>query len=181
MNVSVTIPTRGDVDLTPVLEVLPFDDIVIWDNSQRENLGAYARYAAIAEAKHDLIFTIDDDVIFRRAAELVDVYEPGKVAVNYQEPWDIPWGGRGSIFHRDLPAQVFARYAEHYPIDDEFRVYYADGIFSLLTQPISIVVDLGYEDLPHGFAPGRLSTSPGWYDHRRPEMHRRASELLAFA
>ncbi len=176
VDVSCIIPTRGDCDLTPVLEVLPQEwEFIIWDNSKREDMGAYGRYAGIPEASHDLIFSIDDDVIFRRAAELVDVYEPGKVAVNYQEPWDIPWGGRGTIFHRDLPEQVFALYGEHFPRDHEFHVYYADGIFSMLTQPIAVVVDYGYEDLPIGFAPGRLSTSPGWYDYRRPEMFRRAA------
>lgn len=64
VKVSVVIPTRGDHDLTPILDSLSgFDDIVIWDNSKRENLSVYGRYAAITEARHPLILTQDDDVI----------------------------------------------------------------------------------------------------------------------
>jgi hypothetical protein len=175
MNVSCVIPTRGDVDLSPILETLPFDDVIVWDNAEREDLGIYARYAAIAEAKHDIVVTQDDDVIVTCWPELLAAYEPGILTVNYPEPWDIPWVARGAIFDRDLPARAFDRYWAAYPDDDLFRRYVCDAAFALLTP--TRVIDEGSVDLPHGFADGRVSTSPGWYDDRRPEIQRRCLQL----
>ena len=50
MSVSAVLVTRGNVDMTAIVESLPFDDVVVWDNSIRNDLGIYGRYAAIAEA-----------------------------------------------------------------------------------------------------------------------------------
>jgi hypothetical protein len=88
VNVSAIIVTRGDVDLEPVLDSLPWEwEIVVWDNSygyvKRQppggrdwntwthlgrgnppaDLSVYGRYAAIEYASHDLIYVQDDDVI----------------------------------------------------------------------------------------------------------------------
>lgn len=177
MNVSAVIVTRGDVDLSPILSSLPFDDIVVWDNSQREDLGLYGRYAAIAEAKHEVIYTQDDDLVVPLAAELVDFYQPGRLTVNMPYSHDIPWPSRGSVFDRDLPEQVFARYRERFEVDRWFTHYGCDGIFCLLAD--TRVVDLGHENLAHAFTPGRISTSPGWYDEKRPLIVERAQAVAA--
>lgn len=88
MNVSAIIVTRGDVDLTPVLESLPNEwEKIVWINGQRldlydaigasndlrhilpafpekwPDLSVYGRYAAIEHASYDLIYVQDDDVI----------------------------------------------------------------------------------------------------------------------
>lgn len=86
MNVSACLVTRGDVDMSPVITSLTavgIDDIVVYDNSKRENLAVYGRYAAIAEAKHDLIYVQDDDVIVSDPLEIVNewVYEGAKRAL----------------------------------------------------------------------------------------------------
>ncbi len=177
LNVSAVIPTRGDVDLAPILESLPFRDVVIWDNSKRpRDYGIYGRYAAIREAKYPVVVTQDDDLIVTCWLDLLDAYQPGWLTVNYPEPWDIPWVARGAIFDCDLPGRAFQRYLARFPFDRYFTHSACDGVFALLTQRVQ-VIDEGSVDLPHGFAPGRVSTSPGWYDGLRPLIQQRCAEL----
>ncbi len=180
MNVSCVIPTRGDVDLTQVLESLPFDDVIVWDNSQSEDLGIYARYAAITKAKHDVIVTQDDDVIVTCWPEILQAYEPGVLTVNYPEPWDVPWVAAGGIFDRNLPTEAFNTYLEQYEFDDLFTHRICDAVFGLLTEKVK-VIDRGYLDLPHGYHAGRVSTSPNWYDGDRAEGKRRCEALKVAA
>ena len=158
-----------------ILDSLPFTDQVVWDNAQREDLGIYGRYAAIAEAKHDVIATQDDDLIVTCWDELLQAYEPGKVLCNYPQPWEIPWVARGALFHRGLPERAFARYLAKYEQDRFFTHHACDGIFTLLSE--CKVVDFGSVDLPHGFNDGRVSTSPGWYDKKRPLIQARCRDL----
>lgn len=176
MNISACLVTRGDIDLTPILDSLPFDDVVVWDNSKRPDKGIYGRYAAIREAKHPVVYTQDDDVLVSGFAAILDAYQPGVLTVNYPQPWDIPWVARGAIFDSDLPGRAFSRYLARYAFDGYFTHSACDGVFALLSE--TNVIDVGSEDLPHGFAAGRVSTSPGWYDDRRPEIQRRCQELL---
>lgn len=97
MNVSVVIPTRGNVDLRPIIDSFPDDwEIVIYDNGAgvvrvidpahsnggrdtltvtgRPDLAVYARYAAVEWASHDLVFTQDDDAIISDPQEIVDAW-----------------------------------------------------------------------------------------------------------
>src|SRR5262245_25366483 len=49
-DVSAVIVTRGNVDLQPILDTLPYDDIVVWDNSKRPtDLKILGRYEALEE------------------------------------------------------------------------------------------------------------------------------------
>jgi hypothetical protein len=156
--------------MTPILDTLPYDEVIVWDNAKREDLGIYGRYAAIAEAKHDLIYTQDDDLLVTCHDKLLQHYD-GRVLCNYPQPWDIPWVARGALFHRDTPFKAFARYLAAYPQDRYFTHFACDGVFTLLSE--CKVVDEGSVDLPHGFDEGRVSTTPGWYDEKRPEIERR--------
>ena len=97
MKASAIIVTRGNVDLAPVLESLPWEwEIVVWDNSHgyanrqppggrdwntwtsigrgpnAPDLSVYGRYAAIKYASHDLIYVQDDDVIVSDPQAIVD-------------------------------------------------------------------------------------------------------------
>jgi hypothetical protein len=166
--------------MEPILATLPYDDIVVWDNSEREDLGIYGRYAAIAEAKHDVIYTQDDDLLVTCHDQLAAAYEPGRVLCNDPQPWDIPWVARGAIFDCDLPGRAFGRYLARYPFDRYFTHRACDGIFGLLSENV-VVIDEGSEDLPHGFADGRVSTGGGWYDRDRPMIQQRCAELQAVA
>lgn len=63
-KVSAVIVTRGDVDLTAIRNsLLPFGETIVWDNSEREDRSCYGRFAAAREAKHDLVYFQDDDVL----------------------------------------------------------------------------------------------------------------------
>ncbi len=181
LNVSAVIPTRGDVDLTPILESLPFQDVIVWDNSKRcRDYGIYARYAAIRQAKNSVVVTQDDDLLVPCWLEILAAYQPGVLVCNYPEPWDIPWVARGAIFDCDLPGRAFSKYLAKFPFDRYFTHRACDGIFALLTDDV-VVIDEGSEDLPHGFAEGRVSTGGGWYDRDRPMIQQRCAELQAVA
>lgn len=180
--VSAVLVTRGDCDLSEITDSIRFagiEDIVVWDNAVRGDLGIYGRYAAIAEAKHDVIVTQDDDVLVNCWADILAAYEPGRLTVNYPEPWDIPWVARGAIFDRALPGVAHGRYLGAYEMDRLFTHSICDAVFSLLTP--TTVLDFGSVDLPHGFLGGRVSTSEGWYDVRRPEAQRRCGSLRCSA
>ncbi len=149
--VSAVIPTRGDVPLDEVLDSLPRDwQKVVWDNSQRHDLGVYGRYAAIAECEHDLIWTQDDDVIVSDPQAIVDAW-----AARYEEEFfrwsDVMSIGRfiqnspvvcnmpqefrhdfyrdhalvgfGAVFHRDAPQMAFRRFFEGIPRTDSLPVH----------------------------------------------------------
>lgn len=172
-DVSAVLVTRGDVDLDPILATLPFDDVIVWDNSVREDIGAYGRYAAIEEAKHDVIYTQDDDVIVTGIDQLLAAYEPGVMTINHppEQPLDIPWNGKGGIFDRCLPAKAFARYLGRYPFDRYFTHHVCDGVVGLLTEVKAIYG--GHENLPQAYQLGRISTTDGWYEERRPMIMER--------
>lgn len=78
MNVSAIIVTRGDVDLSQIIDSLEdalVDEVLIWNNGDRQlqwltpryepvaDLAVYGRYAAIEYAKNDFIYVQDDDCL----------------------------------------------------------------------------------------------------------------------
>ena len=109
--------------------------------------------------------------------QLLASYEPDTLLCNYPHPWDIPWVARGALFDRDLPARAFAKWDIQFERDRDFTHYMCDGVLALLTPNVK-VVDYGSEDLSYCDDPGRISTSGGWYDHRRPLIQSRCAELL---
>lgn len=169
--------TRGDCDMTAIVESLPYDEVIVWDNSSGPDLGIYGRYAAIAHARHDVIYTQDDDLLVTCHDDLLAEYEPGVVYCNYPEPWDIPWVARGALFDRQLPGIAFARYLAVHPMDQYFTHRACDGVFTLLSDRVK-VIDHGSVDLPQAFEGERISTSPGWYDGDRPKIQERCAALL---
>lgn len=93
--VSAIIVTRGDADLTEILDSLPAEwERVVWTNgdccvvtpnrdakvpshvsSGAPDLSVYGRYAAIEHASHDLIYVADDDVIVSDPQKIVDTWD----------------------------------------------------------------------------------------------------------
>lgn len=161
----------------PILESLPFDDIVVWNNAEREDLGIYGRYAAIAEAKHDVIVTQDDDLIVTCWPQILEAYQPDTLTVNYPQPWDIPWVARGAVFDRHLPERAFQRWDVMYERDRDFTHYQCDGVFAILTANRH-VIDCGSTDLPYCNDQGRISTSGGWYNDKRPAIFDKCGALV---
>ncbi len=179
-DVSAVIVTRGDVDLAEILEPMPFDDIVVWDNSKRKwDAKVYGRYlGAERAARNDVIFFIDDDVVFSAFDELLAAYEPGQITSNMPSPWYERTGydgwkcgmvGAGSLVPAGLWEEPFERYWKHYPVDDRF-LNGCDWVFGVLA-PHSRH-DFGYRILDVASAPGRLWTSSGGADNRHTMLER---------
>jgi hypothetical protein len=179
-EVSACLVTRGDVDLSEILDSLPYTDVVVWNNSQREDLKTYGRYAAIAEAKHDVIYLQDDDIVFLHHAELLAAYEPNTVVANMSDGWvekrnmtDSLFVGAGALVDRHVPALAFARYDRLFPRDDIFH-YYPEAILTIPSKRKR--VDLPVEVLPWGYAPNRMNAQP-WFEDGRAESIRRGRKV----
>ena len=83
MNVTAVVVTRGDHPLDEVLAPLSvFQETIVWDNSQREDLSVYGRYAALAEVKTHWVIVQDDDCVVDDPERLVQVAEVGFVVCN---------------------------------------------------------------------------------------------------
>lgn len=163
-RVSAVIVTRGNVNLNPILETLPYDDVVVWDNSRRQDWKIYGRYVAIEEAKHDVIYFQDDDVIFTAHDALLSAYEPGRIVANMDARWvancgyhDLVMVGAGSLCDRQIPAETFRRYFDMFPLDDEFLLE-CDFVLGVLAPWRR--VDVGYRVREFVSAPDRLCMQP---------------------
>lgn len=182
-KVSVVIPTRGNVDMTEILESLEkagFRDVIVWDNSKRENLGLYGRFAAIADAKHHVIATQSDDVVVTHWAEILEAYEPGVVTISYPQEWDIPWICCGTVFDKGMERAAFDLYFTQYEDDEDFRFFICDGIFALLALPRKVLA-YPYKELAWANDADRVSTGGNWYDGRRTLIPERCNHLLGVA
>lgn len=161
-NVSAVIVTTGRTDLTPVLESLIFDDVVIWDNSKElVDQMTFGRALAVQRARYPVIWSQDDDIVHTRNDQLriVSEYEYGVLTGCMWPEWsdgaraqgipdgydDLVFAGSGSIYHRDVPGQAVALYLEHFPLDDFFRLW-ADTIIGILAPTRQL--DIRFEALP---------------------------------
>lgn len=185
-DITAIIVTRGDVNLHPCLETLPYEDIVVWDNSKSDyDYKIFGRYAAIPEAKHSVVYWQDDDVIFREHAELMRRYQPGVAIVNMDEAWVQGAGygnhtalfGAGSLCDAHLPHEVFSKYLEQHPWDDDLLVE-CDFAFGTLVNWFR--VDLGYDVREFADNPDRLYQQPGQTE-RKWRMINRCLEMRKLA
>lgn len=168
------IVTRGDVDLSPVLDSLIFDDVVIFDNSvePRDEM-TYGRVLATRRAKHSVIFSIDDDIIHTPENQLriLSAYKPGVLTGCMWPEWsdgakaqgiengydDLVFPGSGSVYDRDVPWAATAEYLANYPHDDFFRLW-ADTIIGVLAPTQQL--DIRFDALPCADADNRMANLP---------------------
>jgi hypothetical protein len=157
-EVTACLITRGDTDLRPIIDTLPYEDVIVWDDT-RPDLKVYGRYQAVREAPNGVVYLQDDDCVFRHHDDLLAAYEPGVLVANWGHG-DTPCGYEdvalvhgGAIVDRDLPERAFARYLEHFLADDDFHRE-ADMISGCLT-PFKHV-RLPYEILPLASHPSRM-------------------------
>ncbi len=177
--VSAVLITRGDVDVEPILATLPYTDVVVWNATERANdASCYSRYLAAEEARHDVIYFQDDDLLFTAHADLLDAYQPGRITGNMPSPWyererydrvGCVLTGAGALVPRDLWVTAFQRYWLDWPWDDLFETY-CDHISGILTP--STRVDLGYTILPHATDPGRINTTAGQAERKQAVINR---------
>ncbi len=182
-QVSAVLVTRGNVDMTEILDQLTADgieDIVIWNNAERDpDLSCYGRYAAISEAKNEYIFHQDDDLV-SPVGELLKHYDPVRdrhaILMNNRIDEEWPLTAIGALFHRDILPGTFDSYIEEYGFDDDFcRV--CDVIFAY-QHPIRRVV-LGYRDLPWASDPASSMYLEDGHMQVRIRARQRIFDLIA--
>jgi hypothetical protein len=129
MNVSACIATRGDVNMSPILDSLPENwEVVLWNNGlglvgtwrpheqlediEVHDLGPYGRFAAIAYASHEIIYVQDDDVI---------VSDPEAIVAEWWRVHGGPEWRRLQGGTRHLKEHLVAN------MPQEFRAHYPDS------------------------------------------------------
>jgi hypothetical protein len=172
--------TRGDVDLDPILQTLPYGEIIVWDNSTRPvDYKAFGRYMGILEASRSVIYFQDDDCIVRCHDQLMADYEDGVLLANMPRAKQLEYPdtaliGWGSLFHRDLPFLAFERYGKFFSTTDNlFLRVSADFVFPLLTP--RKVKDYGVEELPYSGAKGRTWRRRSYPRQKRISLSRARS------
>lgn len=189
-EVCAVLVTRGDVDMAPIIAELPYEEILVYDNSQRPiDFKVFGRYMGILETSKPIIYFQDDDCLVRNHAALLDAYKPGHVVGNFRDDVarykfyeDTTLLGWGSLFDRGLPFDAFFRYARYHPLDWQFMTGLgAEFTFPMLTPNRKILVDIEAggavewlkEDGAEIFARSdRMSNQPGFKEELDDVMRR---------
>lgn len=190
-DVSAVLVTRGDVDLGPIIETLPYGELVIWDNSKRPyDAGVFGRYVAIGETTRPLVYFQDDDCLVSCHDALLAAWEPGHVVGNafddaerlkrYEGTTLLGWG---ALFDADLPWQAFTYYARFHPMEELWQAHApglgAEIVFPMLTPSKTITHGVTWldEDGPVLERPNRMWKQPTFYEDTRWWMNRARSLL----
>lgn len=174
-DVTACLITRGDTDLTPILDTLPYGEILVWDTSRPDQKVA-GRYQLVSEASNPVVYLQDDDCVFRHHDELLESYEPGRLVANWghgETPCgydDVALVHGGALVDKDLPGLALARYLEHFPRDDDF-LREADMIVGCLTPHTHL--RLPYEILPLASHPSRMCNQ-SWQREKKMRVTNRA-------
>jgi hypothetical protein len=149
--VTAVLVTRGDQPemMKRIQKSLIFDDVVVWDNSVREDRKTAGRYWALLEETKGIVYFQDDDVIVPTETQwrLLETYMSGVVIANWghgENPAgydDLPLVCGGAVLDAELPWEAANRYLEQWPLDEDF-LYYCDFAIGVL-----------YEDFRHLFLP----------------------------
>ena len=166
-EVSCVIVTRGNVDLSEIRASLPFEDVVIWDNSERNEM-VFGRYCGAERAKHGVIAVQDDDAIIEDWPRILAEYEPDAIACNMSPahraayaPTGVALVGFGAVFHRSLIQRTLDRYCRRFPKDELF-MRECDRVFTALN-PVKVVT-VPYRNLPHEETTDRM-----WREQRHAD------------
>lgn len=155
-SVSAVIPSRGDVDTIVIVRHLrtypEIDDIEVI-------VGAtpYNRYRTAAAARHDVIFTQDDDCL-TDIRPVLDAYQPGRITNAMTESHLKAYPGRqtlmgfGALFDKSM-LSVF----DGWEIDDLF-LRESDRVFATMHPHFSVFPSIHI--LPWAFADNRLYRQP---------------------
>ncbi len=175
-QVTACLVTRGDVDLEPILDTLPYPNVIVW-GADREELHVYGRYAAMREAATRVVYTQDDDCLFRDHHALLDAYQPGVLAAVYGHGptpcgfGDIALVHGGALMDTGLAEAAFTRYLDRFPYDEEFERE-ADMISGCLAPHIQVT--LPYEiRMDVATRPNRMCNQP-WQREMKLRVTNRA-------
>lgn len=166
--------------------LLPYGDVVVWDNSERADMKVAGRYYAVALTDLPVVYFQDDDVIVPRETQqaLLDAYEPGVMTAvwghgeNPDGYDDLPLVGGGAVVDRDLPMEALDRYCEHFPFDDDF-LYESDFVAGVL-YPRFKHLHLPFEiDLGIAQHPSRLCNQP-WQNETKLRITNQARMVRGY-
>jgi len=171
-NVTACLVTRGDQPekMEAIRRSLSLSHVVTWDNSQRDDWKCAGRYmAALQLAETRAVYFQDDDVIVPRetqdellerywssSAEIVANWGHGENPDGYE---DLPLVCGGAVTNVDAILRAMLRYAEHWPLDDEFK-YEADFAIGVLYdsfEHVHLPFEIDYEIAQ---SPERLCNQP---------------------
>lgn len=160
-EVSAVIVTRGNVDLTPILESLIFSDIVVYDNSVREDRKTYGRVLGARQAKHTVIYSQDDDILHTPTdqARILAAYQEGFLTGCMWPEWsdgarrqgiqdgydDLVFPGSGSISDLWLWEECLDEYLLEWPQDGFFDLW-SDTIIGIIAPTRQL--DIRFGELP---------------------------------
>ncbi len=169
-QVTAIIPTRGDVDIQPIVDSLIFEEVIVWDNSAGGDYGTWGRYLATNGTDIKYVYSQDDDIIHSHENQLaiVQAYEPRTLTGCMWEEWsngarkqgiqngydDLVFAGSGSVYDASLPHQSAALYTEMYPVD-EFFLLWADTILGIISP--SKQLDLRFSEMDYAEADNRMA------------------------
>ena len=186
-DVAACLVTRGDRPemMQKILDsLLPFGEVVVWDNSQEEiDWKCAGRYFAAAEAVREVVYFQDDDVIVPVATQqaLLAAYEPGVCVANWGHGEnadgydDLPLVCGGAVVDSELCLGAMLQYARRYPLDDDFA-YEADFVVGVL-YPRFVHLHEPFEiDLGIAQSPERLCNQP-WQRDLKLEITNRARAI----
>lgn len=190
-EVSAVIVTRGNTDLTPVLESLAhFDQVIVWDNSiEHGDAKTYGRIRGAARARNDIIYSQDDDLIhtIENQQRILDAYQPGILTGCMWPEWsdgaraqgiehgydDLVFPGSGSVYDLAVPHLAADKYLKTYPADEFFRLW-CDTIVGILAPNQQL--DIRFGALPEAEAADRMCNLPDAVA-LKTEAIRRAREI----
>lgn len=158
-DISAVIVTRGNVDLTPIIDSLIFDDVVVYDNSVQPNEMTYGRVIGARDhAKHPVIYSQDDDIIHTPEDQhrIVAAYQPGVLTGCMWPEWsggarrqgidngydDLVFPGSGSISDLWLWEDAVDEYLAEWPLDDFFRLW-SDTIIGIISPTVQLDIRFG--------------------------------------
>jgi hypothetical protein len=170
--VTACLVTRGDQpeQVRRIIETLPYGEIIVWDNSVREDWKTAGRYMAMDEASNDVVYFQDDDTLFLHHDELMAAYEPGMVTAVYAHGeddggyGDVPLVGGGALADRSAVRPAWDSFLRTWQTDEDLA--YADFYVGVLT-PFKHV-DLPFLiDMEIAQHPSRLCNQPWAADAKR--------------
>lgn len=184
-EVTACLVTRGDqpAAVKRICESLIFERIIVWDNSQRDDMKTAGRYWATGQATTPVVYYQDDDVIVPRTTQLalLEAYEPGVPTAVYAHGEnaggydDLPLVGAGALVDRGMPMEAMRRYIKHGGSGGDSFLYYCDFAIGVL-YPRFKHLHLPFEILPVAQDPSRLCNQP-WAADMKLEVTERARAI----
>lgn len=180
-KVSACLVTRGDQpeQLARIVETLPYDEVIVWDNSRRANYATAGRYQAMMEAKHSVVYFQDDDTLFVEHDKLMAAYEPGRITAVYAHGdddggyGDLPLVGCGGLADRSAVLNAYVPFLATNPRETENA--YADFWIGVLTpfKHVHLPFEINLEIAQH---PSRLVNQP-WAAQAKADVTARARQI----